>query len=112
VIAFVRQRRDLLIQVHGLTKLRRLFPQVFHQITGQHLGKTANVEDVFFRIQGRELAAGLTQCVDHLRLRSSHARVEERKETRGPRANDRDVSYFVRLHDRKLHTTRALRLGA
>ena len=75
-------------QMDGLMKLRRLFGQRVHQVLGQDLGETAHVEDVFFWIEGRELAAKRGQRVHDLRSCATHAPAPEHGEE-GPLAPPR-----------------------
>src|SRR6185437_90920 len=49
----------MLIEMHRLAELGRLAFERAHQILCQHLGKAGDVEYVFLRIKGRQLAAGL-----------------------------------------------------
>src|SRR5690349_21509358 len=67
----------VLAEVDRLAELRLLFGELLHEILGEDLRKTGDVEDVFLGVQRRELSAELRQRVDDLRRRLAHAGIEQ-----------------------------------
>ena len=93
-VAFL-ETDDALTQVHRRPKPRRLFRQLADEVLGENLGKPRDVEDVFFRIERRELTAELRQRIDDLRRDAPHPGVERGEETRRPTTNDGDVAKIM-----------------
>ena len=77
-------------------KLAHLRHQIGNQILGEDLRQPCDVEDVFLRVERRQLPAELRKRVHDARRHAAHARVKSGEQTGRARADDRDVPYVQR----------------
>ena len=90
------QTNDTLLQMDLLiAELTHLLGERFYEIFGEDFRKAGDVEDVFLRVERRELPAQLRQRVDDLRGRTAHSRIEQSEDPRWTAADDGDVAKFV-----------------
>ncbi len=95
VRALAAQPHHLLAQVYRRAELRGLVGQALHQVFRQDFGEARHVEDVFLRIQGRELAADVVQIVDQPAGGPAHPGVERAEKSGRSRADDGDILEVV-----------------
>ena len=65
--------------------------EILHQVLAENLGEAADVEDVFFGIERRDLSAHVVQRVDQPAGGPAHAGVEGGEQSSGPGADDGEV---------------------
>ena len=64
VLLGLPERDDFLREMHGPLPLEPLLRHSLHEILGKDLGKSGDIEDVFLRIERRELPPYLIEIVD------------------------------------------------
>src|SRR5207253_1596466 len=96
VIRSAFEADDLLTEVHRSLPLQRLLRHAAHQVLGEDLRKSGNIEDVLLRIERRELAADLVERIDQATRGAAHPGVKGAEQSRRAGADDRDI--FDVLH--------------
>ena len=79
-------------------ELPGLLREIPDQVLREHPRVARHVEDVFLRVERRELAAEFRERIDDLGRRAAHAGIEQGEQTRGAAANDREVAHRVGRH--------------
>src|SRR5213078_142147 len=96
VIRSAFEADDPLTEVYRSLPLQRLLRHAAHQVLGEDLGKSGDIEDVLLRIERRELAADLVERIDQATGGAAHPGVKGAEQSRRAGADDRDI--FDVLH--------------
>ena len=81
LVGFLREAQYFLHQADRRRKARSLNDHLGGQVAGQDFGKARHVVDVFFGIEGGQLAAEFGQAVNDLGLHLAHSGIECAEQT-------------------------------
>src|SRR6185369_17657915 len=98
LIVFTNQFTHLLFEPNIGAELASLLDQRRRQVASENACEAADIVDVLFGVERRELTTELGKRIDDARRNAAETGVEGGKKPRGPTANDRYVSQFCVAH--------------